>query len=159
MRMSEVVVLTKMEALMAMHVGAMRHFSSIFGGREDRHGANGTWDLHIAGAMGELCVARVLGIYWDGAIDVFKKADLGADIQVRTRSRHEYELIVRDDDDPSDRFVLVTGSCPHFIVRGYIRGEDAQVAEWRHTHGNREPAFFVPQSALLPITGLQKELK
>lgn len=149
--MSEVVNLTKMEALIAMEVGGMRHFSSVFNGRQDQHGASGAWDLHIEGAMGELCVAKVLGIYWDGAIDVFKRADIGSDIQVRTRSRHDYELIVRDNDSTDDRYVLVTGKCPHYIVRGYIFGLDAHVEEWRKEHGGREPAFFVPQSALSPL--------
>lgn len=146
-----VVTLSKMEALMAMNVGGMRHFSSIFNNREDRHGASGAWDLHIEGAMGELCVAKALGIYWDGAIDVFKKADLGSNIQVRTRRRHEYELIVRDDDKIEDRYVLVTGRCPCYVIRGYIFGLDAREPEWRKSHGGREPAFFVPQDALSPL--------
>lgn len=148
---SEKITLTKMEALMAMNVGAMRQFSSIFGRRGDRHGASGEWDLHIQGAMGELCVCKALGVYWDGAIDVFKRADVGSDIQVRTRSKHHYDLIVRDNDADEDRFVLVTGVCPEFIVWGFIFGADARDPEWRHGHGNREPAFFVPREKLLPL--------
>lgn len=149
------VSLSKMEALMAVNVGLMRHFSSLFAGRADKHGAREAWDLHIEGACGELAVAKVTGAYWDAAIDVFKRPDVGG-LQVRTRSRHDYELIVRVNDRDSDRFVLVTGRCPRYVIRGFIVGADAKQQRWLKAHGDREEAYFVPHDALTPLTALRK---
>jgi hypothetical protein len=134
---------------MAMNIGSMRHLTALFARREDRHGAVCTWDLHIEGACGELAAAKGLGVFWDGSINTFKRPDLPG-VQVRTRSRHEYELIVRDDDAPGARFLLVTGQCPRYCVRGWILGADARRDAWRQTHGDREPAYFVPHAALHP---------
>jgi hypothetical protein len=69
---------------------------------------------------------------------------------VCTWDLHEYELIVRDDDAPGARFLLVTGQCPRYCVRGWILGADARRDAWRQTHGDREPAYFVPHAALHP---------
>lgn len=148
------VMLTRMEAAMALHVGVMRHMTSVFRGRQDRHGAALSWDLHLEGACGELAYCKHAGIFWDGSIDVFKRPDIGGSIQIRTRSRHDYELIVRDDDADTDWFVLITGRMPRFEIRGCLRGADAKRAEWRQTHGDREAAFFVPTKELLGVERL-----
>jgi hypothetical protein len=148
------VVLTPAESMMAAAVGALRHAESLHANRRDAHGLRTDADgqsLHILGAAGELAVARVLGRYWGGDVCNFKRADVGASVQVRTRSRPDYDLIVRDDDDPADVFVLVTGTPTRLSVHGWIRGGDARRPEWRQTHGGRPAAWFVPQSALHPL--------
>jgi hypothetical protein len=74
---------------------------------------------------------------------------------VRTRSSHNYELIVRPDDNDDDIYVLVTGKCPTYRIRGYIYGDRAKMPEYMQTHGNRPAAFFVPHSKLLGIEDLR----
>lgn len=141
--------LTSPEMMMASMVGCLRHISAVQAGLQDRHGAAaGGWQLHIEGALGEMAVAKCLGRFWSGPINNFKDADIGRHIQVRTRSRHDYDLIVRRDDSDDDLFVLVTGIAPDYCVKGWIRGRDAKQDKWLSAHGGREPAFFVPQSAL-----------
>lgn len=147
------VTLTRYELDMAANVGVRRHVSAVTSGRKPTHGIDPSdgWRAHIEGACGELAVAKYLGKYWDGSVDTFRSMpDLG-DIEIRTRSKDYYELIIREDDEPSKVYVLVTGIAPHYQVRGWIRGADARRDEWLQTHGGRPPAWFVPHEALTPI--------
>ena len=148
--MSTSITLETHEVMLAAGVGVRRHVSALRGGLRDQHGFAGDgWGVHVEGACGEMAVAKLLNLYWNGSVDTFKDfGDVGA-LQVRTRSRHHYDLIVRRNDRGSDRFVLVTGTCPNFVVRGYIAAGEAQShPEWLQKYGDREPAFFVPQVAL-----------
>lgn len=149
------VTLTWPEAAMASDVGRMRQLSSIKAGLQDAHGFEGVgWSEHIEGACGEMALAKQLGVYWDGSVNSFHRPDVGGRFQVRTRSRHDYDLIVREADSDEDVFVLVTGRCPHYTVRGFILGKDAKRDEYKASFGNRPPAFFVPQAALQCLSNL-----
>ena len=147
-----VITLTAMEIMLAAICGARRHMESLLSRRADAHGADAEngWTLHIEGAAGEMAFARARGVYWLPTINGFKAPDVGR-FQVRTRSRHEYDLLVRQDDSDDDMFALVTGKIPTFRVVGVILGRDAKRPEWIQTYGGREPAYFVPQSALRPV--------
>lgn len=111
--------------------------------------------MHVEGALGELAVAKALGMYWSGSINGFRAPDVGQSIQVRTRSRHDYDLIVRDSDADEAAFVLVTGSAPEYHVRGWMRGALAKRDEYRQEHGGRPPAYFVPAAHLLSLGALE----
>jgi hypothetical protein len=144
------VVLTNHELLMAAQIGSVRQIASIKASLRDRHGFDGEtgWQVHIEGAAGELAVAKLLGCFWDGSVNTFKQADIGSDLHVRTRSKHTYELIVRDNDPDGGTYVLVTGFNGRYVVHGCILGGAAKQPEWRKAHGDRPPAYFVPHSAL-----------
>jgi hypothetical protein len=135
---------------MAASVGLRRQVSAVASNLEERHGIDPDdgWRVHIEGACGELAVAKFLGRYWDGSVDTFRSLpDLG-NVEIRTRSKHVYDLIVRGDDDPQKFYVLVTGRAPFYRVRGWIKGEEARKDEWLQSYGGREEAWFVPASAL-----------
>lgn len=156
---SSVVTLTWHEVLMASEIGRTRQLEAIRRYRADRHGFAGAgWSEHIEGACGELAVAKSLGVYWDGAINTFSREDL-PDLQVRTRSRHDYDLIVRPQDSDDHIWVLVTGKCPTYRVRGWIRGRDAKQPLWERTHGDRPPAYFVPALELYPMDELPRRAR
>lgn len=143
------------EAAMASDVGRMRHLASIKAGRKDAYGFDGLgWSEHIEGACGEMALAKCLGVYWDGSVDSFKANDLPG-IQIKTRSRDDYELIVRPGDSQDATYVLVTGKCPSYEIRGWIAGRDAMRQEWLRDYGGRPPAYFVPQDALESIATLK----
>lgn len=145
------------EATMASDIGRMRHLAAIKAGLQDSHGYSGLgWSEHIEGACGEMALAKYLGIYWDGSVNSFKANDLPG-VQVKTRSRDDYELIVRPGDSDQSNFVLVTGKCPTYTVRGWIKGADAKRQEWLQDHGGRPPAYFVPHSSLLPIGEMTRQ--
>lgn len=143
------VVLTDYEIRQAAHAGVDRQVQALVKGLPDRHGFQGSgWDVHIDGALGELAVAKALNRFWSASVGTFKTGGDVGSIQVRCRSRHDYELLVRDTDPDDAAFILVTGRAPTFRVHGWIYGRDAKRPEWRQTHGNRPPAYFVPHSAL-----------
>lgn len=150
------ITLTPQEAQYAAMVGIQRHIEALRAARPDRYGANTDdgWTLHIEGAAGELAVAKHLGVYWAAPVNTYSTGgDVGA-LQVRTRSRHDYDLIVRPKDRDTDRFILVTGRTPHFRLHGWITGAEAKQDRYLQTHGGREPAWFVPAANLHPMEEL-----
>jgi hypothetical protein len=152
--MSEIVIkLSWSELANAAMIGIYRHMMAVSKGLPDKHGREGLgWNDHVEGAAGEMAAAKACNLYWCAPVNTFKNGgDVGDSLQVRTRSRHEYELIVRPDDRDGDCFVLVTGKAPDFIVRGWMSGADAKQDDWWKTHGDRPGAWFVPQSALREI--------
>jgi hypothetical protein len=147
------------EYSMASEVGRSRQLSSIRRSLTDRHGFNGLgWSEHIEGACGELAAAKALDVYWNGSVDTFKTADLSTNIHIRTRSRHDYDLIVREKDPEDATYILVTGKCPTYTIQGFISGFDAKNDQWLQEYGNRPAAFFVPAVHLHPIEALIQQL-
>jgi hypothetical protein len=141
--------LTWPELMQAALVGIMRHVHNLRGRRRDAYGAErgDGWGNHIEGAAGELAVAKQRRAYWAGE-GVFRGDDVPG-LQVRTRSEHRYELIVRPDDCDAAIFVLVTGRAPHFDVRGWITGAEAKQPEfWKAIANDRPAAYFVPATRL-----------
>lgn len=150
------ITLAPHEMAIAAWVGVRRNIESRRRGLPDKHGLSGEgWNEHIEGAGGELAVAKMLNLYWDGSINTFKRADL-AGVQVRTRSHHGYDLLVRPDDSPEDAFVHVTGRMPHYRIHGWMTGAEAMQDRWMAHHGDRPAAYFVPRSELRPIQTLRQ---
>jgi len=147
------VELTWYEILFAATVGIRRNVAAMSKRLPDRYGFNSEtgWQVHIEGACGEMAFAKCSGLYWSASINTFKNGGDVGNIQVRTRSRADYDLIVRPDERDDDKFVLVTGTAPSYQVVGWIRGGDAKRETWKQTYGNRPPAFFVPKHELRPI--------
>lgn len=143
------VTLTDYEMAMASDAGRLRNIAAVKRGYESRISGR-EWQAHIEGACGEVAVAKATGKYWGGSINSFKS---GGDLdstgwEVRTRSDHNYDLIVRDND-PDDRvFILVTGLSPNFKIWGWIMSQDAKREEWRANYGGHGTAYFVPKLEL-----------
>lgn len=75
-------------------------------------------------------------------------------LQIRTRDKPDYDLLIRPDASPDDVYVLVTGRAPRFNVVGWIVARDAMRPEWSQTYGSRPAAYFVPQEALHDMDAL-----
>jgi len=146
--MKNVIQLGAREMMQGAFVGMMRQIENLSRRRDDAHCARPTdgWQLHVEGALGEMAFAKYLGIFWSGAHE-FRGRDVGG-YEVRTRSRHDYDLIVHRNDADGAKFVLLTGINGRYIVRGWILGSDAKREEWWADPAGGRPAFFVPQSAL-----------
>lgn len=144
------------EVWQAVSIGALRHISALRQGRPDRHGYDGGqgWTIHIEGAAGEIAVAKALDRFWAAPVNTYKVGGDVGPIQVRTRSRANYELLVRPDDLDGATFVHVTGQIPRFVVHGWLTGTEAKRPEFLQEHGGRPPAYFVPRSCLHPIEQL-----
>jgi hypothetical protein len=156
--MADDVTLDRAAVFWAAEIGVTRHLEALLAARPDAYGydaARDGWGDHIEGACGELAVAQLLGWTWEATINTFKVGGDVGDVQVRTRSRHYYDLLIRPDARPTDCYVLVTGRCPRYRVHGWIRAGDAMRPEWLHTYGGRPPAYFGPATALSPLAALR----
>jgi len=154
------VVLTWPELVIAAGIGMRRQIGALRKSLLNRHGLSeeDSWSAHVEGAAGEMAAARAMNRYYSGSVNTFKRdGDVGK-IQVRTRSRHDYELLVRPEDRDGDVFVLVTGVAPAFNVVGWLLGRHAKQDQWLKQHGGRPPAYFVPHAQLHPIESLCHDL-
>tara|TARA_R110000803_G_C11989495_1_gene321960 strand:- start:9029 stop:9499 length:471 start_codon:yes stop_codon:yes gene_type:complete len=148
---STTVVLTPSEMVLAASAGVMRNVKNINAKLKDAYKAdpNQGWQMHIEGALGEMALAKFLGLYWPG-VGKMRGTDVG-EVDVRTRSRADYELILHEKD-PDDRvFWLLCGNNGRYDVKGWILCADGKRQEyWSDPSGKNRPAFFVPQSKLNP---------
>ncbi len=135
-------------------VGVSRNVEALRKGCQNRMPINDEWGIHILGACGECAFAKGTNRYWNGGVNTFKGSDVGKNIQVRTRSHHHYDLIVRRSDHDTDVFVLVTGGPHEFALRGWILASDAKQQKYMANHGGHGEAYFVPQSDLHSIEQL-----
>ena len=156
------VVLLKDEIAEALSDGYDQTNESIARGRRQAHGYKGDpWIISERGALGQRAFCKGLGLPWKSTLGTFKGADWGSVIQIRTATcKAEFPpdnfgtLIIRPADPPhpaddlSHRYVLVTGRCPNFTIKGWIEGRDTQRPEWERGQGSRPVAHWVPWRAL-----------
>ena len=149
------VTLTLSEMLHGGNVGIIRHHEAQLANRPiDKKfmtTKKNPLAAHIEGALGELVVAKVRNKYFMPTVNNFKEADLGRNIQVRLRAQHDWDMIVRDNDNPEHIYVHVTGPGPVFCVRGWEYGKSVMIPEYRANHGGSGPSWFVPEFALKPF--------
>jgi hypothetical protein len=117
--------------------------------------------MHRLGAMGEVAVAVHLGLeeyLFSETVARRGSADLPGDIEVKTRSKHRYDLIVQRDERADKRLVLVTIEGGTILVHGWcVAGDVMQERFWADPAGGR-PAYFVSKCHLRDITELQDVL-
>lgn len=144
------------EAEVAAAVGVRRNLEAMRDARRPAFGmkADDAWRAHVEGACGEMAVAKLLGLYWSGSVNTFRVGGDVANLQVRTRSKDDYDLLVRHCDRDGDVFVLVTGACPSYCVRGWMLGKEAKQPGYFKELGGRPGAYFVPQWSLRDIREL-----
>ena len=116
-------------------------------------------EIHLLGAAGEVAVASYLGM----KEHLFKvsEARRGSDdlpgIDVKTRSRHQYDLIVKKNENAFKKFVLVTIESQKTFLHGWCYGRDAMKEEFWADPARGRPAYFVPKEALSPMESLNVE--
>jgi len=150
------------DLLAASVIGGQRHSDAVAEGRRDNHGFDRSKrdgnDTHAFGAMGEMCVGAVTGVEWHGGVNTFKNADLGLNVQVKTRTSHGYELFIRKDDNRQHAYVLVTGTEPEFKVWGWAWGHEIDANGRDDTFGNgREVVKVLRHDQLRPMSTLVVE--
>jgi len=149
-----VIVLDWFELEQAATVGVKRACEALRDGRRNKAGQVGVSLLdHVNGAIGEYVAAKALNITWTGSVNTFtSEPDLAPCFEVRTRSLHWHDLIIRPSDEDGRVFLLVTGTMDTgYMAHGGIKARDGKRVEWLKTHGNRPGAYFVPQSELIPM--------
>ena len=162
--MYEIITLSTTEKEWARDVAVLRQGD---GKRKDRDGARGGLALHLPGAMGELAVAKFLGIEWPARVDTFHgPPDLDPDIEVKTRQNHAWGLMIRHCDPVDNRrYILVTKEIgnPEFRLHGWINGSEIRTDEHWNTEitkrNGRPPMWLVEQHELNPMKVLRMALE
>lgn len=143
----------------AIHYGKRRQRESAklndkkVSGRDGNH-------VHIVGVLGEMAVCKYLGWPYEFRINTFRQADVGDNIEVRSRTVLTYDCKVRPDDQ--DDFFVVMALIPDIRapirMAGWIKACDGKTYPLRDPVGVGRPFHFVPQSALNPMSELKKLL-
>jgi hypothetical protein len=97
----------------------------------------------VGGILAEIVVGRRFDKTYLPATNTFhRRADVGDDIEVRSTVYLNGALIVRDNDDPARRYVLVVcDPMKGFMIRGWAYGHEAKQPQWLET-GNGRPAYW-----------------
>jgi hypothetical protein len=147
-------VFSEEERSLAMEEGMRRQGVNEAKGLRGRNG--GAWkgskalDIHLLGAAGEVAVASYLGM----KEHLFKETEArrGSDdlpgIDVKTRSRHQYDLIVQKNEDACKKFVLVTIESQKTFLHGWCYGHEALQERFWADPARGRPAYFVPKEVL-----------
>jgi hypothetical protein len=113
--------------------------------------------IHLLGAAGEMAVASYLGLkdfLYEETEAKRGSCDLPG-IDVKTRSRHSYDLIVQKNESPEKKFVLVTIENKKTRIHGWICAKDAMKERFWADPARGRPAYFVPKTALHPMSTLK----
>jgi hypothetical protein len=154
-------VFSEEERRLAMEEGMRRQGVNEAQGLRGRNG--GAWkgskalDIHLLGAAGEVAVASYLGL----KEHLFKEKearrgsdDLPGGIDVKTRSKAAYDLIVQRNESPDKKFVLVTVENQQTLIHGWCYGHEALQEQYWADPARGRPAYFVPKEALRSIDEL-----
>ena len=145
------ITLTPLQIEVATLIGTRRHEECVRRGMKGRNGQRKEAALQndIDGAIGELAVSLFLNVALPMSINTFQsEPDLFPCIEVKWRSSHNYDLLIRKHENLSQVFVLVTGKAPHLWVRGWAIGRDVALPKYLAAHGGRDEAYFPPVSVL-----------
>jgi len=155
-------VFTPEERQQAMEEGLRRQGVNESKGLRGRNG--GAWkgskalEIHLLGAAGEVAVASYLGM----KEHLFKETearrgsdDLPGGIDVKTRSKHSYDLIVQKSEDPRQKFVLVTVQDQKTLLHGWCYGHEAMQEQFWADPARGRPAYFVTKEHLRPMETLK----
>lgn len=158
-----IVTLTWAEMQIAYMVAGQRRIMNMKKGLAGRYGApegEGSEELDLIAARGEMAVAKALNLFWSGTVGDYGAVDVGGLIEVRTRTKHWHALILHPDDNDALPFVLADASNPPNIrLAGWIMAKDGKKDEfWSDPSQKNRPAYFVEQKHLLPMEELVKKI-
>lgn len=152
-----IIELNANEVLVATYIGSRRNAEASFRNRKPRFPEKvlgEMWGFHIEAAHAELAVAKCLGIYWGFGVNTFHVEDIvNTKIEVRLSLREDVK--VRPDDNGI--IVSVTGKCPTYEIKGWVKASDAKKEQYKY---NKEPVcYFFPHNQLRPIEELKCQIK
>ena len=162
------ITLTQRELLIGFYGGGLRQVEGLKSSRNGKAAEDyeskgygkegqGLWNNSIEGVLGEIAVARYLGLYPYG---LFERSsdhpDVGEHYEVRTRPKEWMELFFKEGDKPDKYYILVTGSYGTYDIRGWISApEILSHPEWHHNNeGKTTKRYWVPTEVLHPMEEL-----
>jgi len=161
-RINNSIELTEDECRLADIRGKKKYDEAVKAGKKDKYGFNGNpLAIHCQGERGELAASKFLGIEYEFRCNEYKNglADLGDDIEVRTKT-YDGKMIVRHDDHDNRKYVHVvpvgisdaTGCHRKFHIKGWAFGRDCMKREYLGSPDpKRPPCYNIPDELLRPI--------
>jgi hypothetical protein len=149
------------ERQQAMEEGLRRQGFNESKGLRGRNG--GAWkgskalDIHLLGAAGEMAVASYLGLkeHLYQETEARRGSDDLPGMDVKTRSKNSYDLIVQRQSDPNKKFVLVTIESQRTLLHGWCYGHEAMQEQFWADPARGRPAYFVGKEHLRSMETLQ----
>ncbi len=146
------ITLTTSDVRAASRMGALRFRESRRQGLLQRAGAAPNMDQDIDGTLAEIAFARYIGVPANVMVNTFHLPDI-AGVQVRSTSRADGRLIVRECDSDTDWYALVVGAGREWRVCGVIRGIEAKRDQfWYDGRNGRPGCWMVPQQFLRNVS-------
>lgn len=149
------VSLTQAECLEAATEGCKRYIGNRFDEVADRRVAvdRDAWGIDIRSAMAEMAYCKAYDLEWQRG-GGRQKNRLVHGVRLKHTELPNGCLLIKDGESVKYRFVLITGSMPTFIVRGWIEGEDGlRFGRLRNPTG-RGRAWYIEQRYLWPMSEL-----
>lgn len=115
--------------------------------------------MHILGAGGEMAVASFLGLknfVFQETEATRGSCDLPFNIDVKTRSRHYYDLICLLDESEDKTLVLVTIQNQEIRLHGWLHAHQAKQKQWKKEYVPGRPCYFVPKDNLRSMEELKQ---
>jgi hypothetical protein len=154
-------IFTETERRQAMEEGMRRQAVNEARGLRGRNNGPRFGDkalqVHLLGAAGEMAVASYLGLkdHLYQETEARRGSDDLPGIDVKTRSRYKYDLIVQKQEDPRKKFVLVTIEDHKTFIHGWCYGREAMEEKYWADPARGRPAYFVPKSELRSMESLK----
>lgn len=151
--------LTHQDLYIPAQAGILRRISAIAKKRPEPNGSptSDLWGIDIESCIAEYLVSQVLDLSWKPFISNPGEliADVGKRIQVRHTATPNGHLLMHKKDPSDQNYVLVTGSMINQKIAGWIPATEGKLEKYWNTNC-RTHCFWIPQSALQPITELIK---
>lgn len=159
-----IITLTWAEMQLAYLVASQRRIMNMKKQLPGKYGApekEGSEELDLIAARGEMAVAKALNLYWSGTVGDYGAVDVGGCVEVRSRTKDWHSLILHPSDNDDLPFVLADVSSPPKIrLAGWMYGREGKDERfWSDPSGKNRPAFFIEQKHLKPMDGLVEILK
>lgn len=135
---------TESELNLAGHVGILRVIYALRAGHKRPEAMDDDAGLlhHVLGAIGEAMLAKHLGVFWSGTVGTIKApGDVAGCYQVKATDLRFGKLIVQEQHDPWQPYVLARVRLPEVHLVGWLWGHEAKQDKfWRIDVPY--PAFF-----------------
>lgn len=152
--------LTWGELSLASEVGKLRCISALQNDRDPGDtGYDNLWQKCITGAAAEMAASKYLGVYWAGSLGDLGASDVGG-YQTKVNNNQYYDdMRIQRRNGPGVYIHMLSHEyLPRFVICGWLAWPDPRREDWWGEKAKKgQPAFFVPRSAVRPMSELPND--
>jgi hypothetical protein len=162
-------ILTDDQLILAENEAIRRQTSNEMRGIKGRNRAPAKGDtalqLHRLGCIGEVVIASFLGLekyLFEAQEAIAGSDDLPGRLEVKTRSKYNYDLLIQLNDDPTKLYVLVAYERDKnknlAKIIGWVRGGDVMKSTFVREFVRGRPCYAIPHSLLKSPETIKAEI-